>query len=178
MLNWTIVPTNNRTSRVFCTQWKYIWKLLFSDLKPFFILGDHVQELNSNEIFSCSCEGRCEGLKNWSGTLFNELCLAILILLWKLEMQSDVKNQIIKFIIWTELFVISITLVLREHQISRCLILLNLTDKWIFRIAFCFLSYMKHWQFFKSGKCLKVISWTVWNHNRSFGKRRWEMNAF
>lgn len=102
-------------------------------------------------------QSQCEGLKNWSGTLFNELCMTILIFLWKLEMQSDVKNQIMKFIIWTEFFVISITLVLREHQVGRCLVILNLAEKLIFRVAFCFFSYMKHWQLFKSHQldCLK-----------------------
>jgi len=87
-------------------------------------------------------------------------------------MQNDVKNQIIEFIVWTELVMISITLVLREHQVGRCLVILNVTEKRFFRGAFCSVSYMKHWQFFKSGKGSKVINWTVQNHNKRFGKRR------
>lgn len=87
-------------------------------------------------------------------------------------MQSDVKNPIIKFIVWTELLMISITLVLREHQVSRRLVILNVVERRIFRGAFCFFPYMKHWQFFKSEKCSKVIDWTVQNHHIRFGKRR------
>lgn len=71
-------------------------------------------------------------------------------------MQSDVKNQIIKFIVGIELLMISITPVLGEHQLSRHLVILNAAEKWIFRPAFCFDSYMKLWQFFKIGQ----KSWT------------------
>lgn len=87
-------------------------------------------------------------------------------------MQSDVKNQIIKFILWTELLMILSSLVPREHQVSRCLVILNVAEKIILRDAFCFVSYMKHWQFFKSEKCSKGMNWTVQNHKTRFGKRR------
>lgn len=67
-------------------------------------------------------------------------------------MQSEVKNQIIKFIVGIELLMISITPVLGEHQLSRYLVILNAAEKRIFRDVFCFDSYMELWQFFRNGQ--------------------------
>lgn len=185
MLNWRIVSTEDRTSHVFCGQWKCMWKLLSLTLSHFSFLEimwkNLIQMRFSASVFPeyfSQHQSWCVRLKNWSRTLFNELRVTVFTFLWKQELQSDVKNQIIKFIVWTELLMISITLVLREHQVRSRFVILNVAEKRIFRGAFCFVSYMKHWQFFKSGKCSKVINWTVQNHNIRFGKRRWGMNAF
>lgn len=54
----------------------------------------------------------------------------------------------------------------RKKNFQGCLLLCFLQEA---------LTIFQKWEIFKSGKCSKVINWTVQNHSIRFGKRRYEL---